>query len=149
MEARVDVDSALVASDLLVGKSVAGVPGEPARLLYRLELRRAPGDAERILTLEVLSRGGGVATAVLSGRNVAKRWEDASAEFRLVSLSALVAERLLGLPAVRDVDAALLTRRLEEISRVRSNDADVRRLVRAVKEDRGAGRFAPEVEPKR
>jgi hypothetical protein len=147
-EARLEIDPALVSRYRLVGRSLPSVPSEPIRLLYELELRRDPGADDRLLTLEVFSRGGSFTTAIFSGRHLVKRWEQASVDFRFVSLAALLAEQIQGLPAARNVDRAPLVRRLEEIARLRQGDADAQRLVRMAKES-ASWNFAPEPDVKR
>ena len=151
-KARVELDPALVSRYRLVGRSFPSAPGEPIRLLYELELRREPGGDDRLLTLDVFSRSGSFLESVFSGRRLMTRWEDASVNFRFVSLAALLAERLQGLPSARQVDGEQLGRRLEEISRLRPRNADAQRLVRRAREflDRPApGSFAPEPDVRR
>ena len=133
-EARLDFDPALVSRYRLAGRSLPNAPGEPIRLLYAVELRRDPGGDDRLLTLDVFSQSGSFTGTIFSGRHLVRRWEDASVDFRFVSLAAILAERLRGLPAARNVDAEQIARRTQEIARERPRDADAQRLMRKAKE---------------
>ncbi|MEO6325745.1 MAG: hypothetical protein ABIT01_03900, partial [Thermoanaerobaculia bacterium] len=157
VNARLDVDPALVLRYRLVGRSVPSAASGPIRIIYELELRRAPRSDERLSTLQLLRRdGSSVTSTVLTGRELAPRWEDARAGFRAVSLAAVLSERLRGSPQARSVDAALLERRLEAVARIRPQDADLRRLVRLAKDSAAdplamppAREFAPEPDVRR